>query len=210
MKRWLERRLAPKLGAALIRCLGASLRLHVHDPHHLMDKENRPAVLFAFWHYRLFLTPYFQNKLLPRNRLAAMISRSRDGNLITDIIREFNMVAARGSSSKRGSTALIALKHWLDKGFDAAITPDGPRGPREKLQPGILHLARVTGRPIVPLRIEYSHKWELRSWDRFQVPWPFARCEFTFAPPITIPADADDAELARLADELAVAMGRSA
>lgn len=207
MKRWMERRFAPKLGASLIRLLGVTIRLRAHDPHGLLPQLDRGPVLFAFWHNRLFLLPYIQRQLLPTFRLAAMISRSSDGNLISNIIHEFDMVAARGSSSKRGSSALLSLIHSLERGLDAAITPDGPRGPRQKIQPGILHLARQTGRPIIPLRLEYSHKFELHSWDRFQIPWPFARCDLHFGAPITIAADASDADMARIAHELAEAMG---
>ncbi|PAW76077.1 MAG: hypothetical protein B9S32_16355 [Verrucomicrobia bacterium Tous-C9LFEB] len=207
MKRWLERRFAPKLGAALIRLLGGTVRLHVHDPYHFQDKPNRGPVLFAFWHDGLFLLPYIQCQLFPHFRLAAMISRSKDGNLISNIIHEFGMYAARGSSSKRGSAALLALIHWLEEGIDAAITPDGPRGPRHKLQPGVLHLARQSGSAIIPLRIEYSHKIQLRSWDRFQIPWPFARCDLHFGAPITLASDANDDDLNRAARELTDAMG---
>lgn len=163
MKRWLETQFAPKLGAFFIKAIGASIRLHVYDPHHVLARKDRPSVLFSFWHNRLFLLPYLQQRLIPHRRLAAMISRSKDGNLISDIARQFGLDSARGSSSKRGSAALLALAHWLDEGIDAAITPDGPRGPRQKVQPGILFLARTTGHSIIPLRIELTPKIELHS-----------------------------------------------
>lgn len=207
MKHWIEHTLAPKLGAGLMRALGATMRLQLHDPHGIVQQLERPAVLFSFWHNRLFLLPYFQNRFFPQRRLAAMISRSHDGNLISNIVHEFRIYAARGSSSKRGSAALLALRHWLQQGIDAAITPDGPRGPRQKLQPGILHLARTTGHVIVPLRIEYSHKFELKSWDRFQIPCPFARCDFHFGDPIAIRPDVSDEELAEITRTLTATMG---
>lgn len=208
MKRWIERYILPKLGAAFIRFLGISLRLHVHDPHDFMRQHDRAPVLFAFWHNRLFLTPYLQRRLLRDFKLAAMISRSRDGNLITSIIHEFGLYAVRGSSSKKGLEAFMALKRLMEKeGIDAAITPDGPRGPRQRLQPGVLHLSRLTGRPIIPLRIEFSSKIELKSWDRFQIPVPFTRCDFYFGSPLLIPDSASDADLDQLSHSLVSALG---
>lgn len=207
MKRWLVTSLAPRLGALFIKSIGESIRLRVHDPYQVLVKKDRPAVLFSFWHNRLFLLPYLQQRLIPHRRLAAMISRSKDGNLISDIARQFGLDSARGSSSRRGSAALLALAHWLEEGIDSAITPDGPRGPRQQVQPGILFLARSTGHSIIPLRLDISHKIELGSWDRFQIPLPFAKCDIYFQKPIFIPADADDAAMERFSTELAQAMG---
>jgi lysophospholipid acyltransferase (LPLAT)-like uncharacterized protein len=208
MKRWIERRMIPKVGATLIQLLGSSIRLHIHDPHGFLDQHDRAPVLFAFWHNRLFLLPYLQRRLLRNFTLVALVSRSRDGNMITDIIRRFGLRAARGSSSRKGSQALMTLMRSVEReGVDVAISPDGPRGPRQKLQQGVLHLAKLTGRPIIPLRMEFSRKIELNSWDRFQIPWPFARCDFYFGTPVLIPSTATDDDLAQISTSLTTALG---
>jgi lysophospholipid acyltransferase (LPLAT)-like uncharacterized protein len=209
MKLWFQRRIAPLLGAAMIRLLGATVRLHIHDEYGFLSTEQRTPIIFAFWHNRLFLLPYLHQRLITDRKTAVMISRSRDGNLIADIVGQFDMYSARGSSSKRGSAALLDLVHSIEKKFmNVAITPDGPRGPRQKVQPGILYLSQVTSAPIIPVAVEYSSKWELKSWDRFQIPRPFTRCDLYFGKPIQIPLEADEKDWEAAEAELTRGLGK--
>jgi len=97
----------------------------------------------------------------------------------------------RGSSSRGGGAALRALVRAIRDGVDVAIVPDGPRGPREQLQPGVATLAALTGAPVVPLAVGARPARRLRSWDRFLVPLPFARCVLAFGPPVRIEPGAD-------------------
>ncbi len=190
MKKWLRKKVAPILGAFIIRFLGATVRVKVHDPENFLQKRNREPVIFAFWHHQLFLMPSLWKRFQPGHQMAALISASRDGELISDIIAQFNLRAVRGSSSRQGSTALLAMIRLLEEEkVDIAITPDGPRGPRHQLQLGLLQLAQSTGKAIVPLRITLRQKKELPSWDRFQVPYPFTRCDFFVGSPIVILGD---------------------
>ena len=127
-----------------------------------------------------------------------MVSASKDGGFLTGILECFTVQPVRGSSSRRGAQALLELSTWAERGYDLAITPDGPRGPCYVVQEGVMSLAQLTGLPIVP--VSYSVNWKIRvkSWDRFQIPLPFARCEMIYAKPIWVPREATDAEREKL------------
>jgi lysophospholipid acyltransferase (LPLAT)-like uncharacterized protein len=94
---------------------------------------------------------------------------------------------------------LLELTTWADRGYDLAITPDGPRGPRYQVQPGAIALAQLTGRPLVPASYHLPWKICLKSWDRFQIPLPFGRAIMKFGEPLRVPREASDEqrELAR-------------
>jgi hypothetical protein len=112
----------------------------------------------------------------------------------------------RGSSSRRGPQALLELTSWLERGYNLAITPDGPRGPRYVVQPGVVALGQITGAPVIPISYRASRKFTLRSWDQFQIPLPFSRCEIILGKPICFPRDASDAEREVLRKQLEEAL----
>jgi lysophospholipid acyltransferase (LPLAT)-like uncharacterized protein len=117
-------------------------------------------------------------------------------------------LAVRGSSSKHGrSAALAAMRKSEDARIDLTITPDGPRGPVYRVQPGILRLAQATGRPIVAIDNRIAWKIELKSWDKFQIPLPFSRCDLSTAEMIRVPENADEEELTEIARRLEEALG---
>jgi lysophospholipid acyltransferase (LPLAT)-like uncharacterized protein len=97
---------------------------------------------------------------------------------------------------------LLELTSWIERGYDAAITPDGPRGPRYQIRDGVIALAQLTGAPIVPVSNNTGWKWRLGSWDRFQIPLPFARCAIRYGEPMRVPREATEAERERLRQEL--------
>jgi lysophospholipid acyltransferase (LPLAT)-like uncharacterized protein len=92
------------------------------------------------------------------------------------------MGAVRGSSSRRGAVALLELSGKIEDGYDVIVTPDGPRGPRYQLGPGVIFLAEKTGAPIMPIEIQYSRAIRLGTWDRFEIPLPFSRVDVTLHP----------------------------
>jgi len=195
MTLWLKKKVVPwalpPLAAGFIRILGATLRIEVRDESGSLLQRGGGGVLFAFWHNRILMLPYLYEKYCPGRQVTVMISRSRDGKLIADIAAKFGVEAARGSTSKHGSDAFRTLVRKLRSGNqDVGITPDGPRGPLHSVQPGVVALAQKTQCPVVTLTCHYDRKWELKSWDRFQIPKPFARCTLVVGKPI-LPDSAD-------------------
>jgi lysophospholipid acyltransferase (LPLAT)-like uncharacterized protein len=134
--------------------------------------------------------------------MAGMVSASRDGALLARILELFGVEPVRGSTSRRGPQALRELTTWGERGYDLAITPDGPRGPCYVVQDGVMALAQLTGLPIVPVSYHLNWKFRPKSWDRFQVPLPFARCEVTIGEAVRVPRAASETERERLRQEL--------
>jgi lysophospholipid acyltransferase (LPLAT)-like uncharacterized protein len=118
------------------------------------------------------------------------------------VLEHFGVHPVRGSSSRRGPQALLELTTLAQRDYDIAITPDGPRGPCYIVQPGVISLAQITGRPIVPSSHTLGWKIRLKSWDRFQIPLPFSRVVMKFTEPIHIPREATDAEREALRQQL--------
>lgn len=170
-----------------LKSLGATLRLRIVDPHGEQTAEG-PVRIYALWHNRLaFVPPVIDRRR--RHHTAFLASRSRDGGYIADILGTLGMQAIRGSSSRGGATALRHLQQTLDAGISVALTPDGPRGPRYEVQDGLVWLAAKSGLGIVPVVLNTERHWELKSWDRTQIPKPFSRAELIYGDPIHIPAD---------------------
>ena len=144
----------------------------------------------------------------PHSKLAALISASRDGGLLAQTFSNFGVTPVRGSSSRRGPQALIELVRALRQGFHVAITPDGPRGPKYTVQPGIVSLAQLSGCPIIPVGAKIQAKIQLRSWDQFQIPLPGSRCELVFSKPFYIPREATEEERERLRAEIEAELRR--
>jgi lysophospholipid acyltransferase (LPLAT)-like uncharacterized protein len=131
-----------------------------------------------------------------------LISASKDGALLAATMEQFGIKPVRGSSSRRGAQALVELASSLERGYHAAITPDGPRGPCYQVQSGVVALAQLTGAVVIPASYHASHKFVFKSWDRFQLPYPFARCEITFGEPMVLPRDTSDDERESLRQQL--------
>ena len=156
-------------------------------------------VIFCIWHNRLalclMLYQRYVARLHPGRRLAAMVSASRDGGMLARILNHFGVQPVRGSSSRRGPQALLELTSWAERGYDLAITPDGPRGPRYSVQDGVVALARLTGLPIVPVTYHLTWKFCLRSWDRVPgCPCPLRAANGDWGIRSCVPRDLSDPE----------------
>jgi lysophospholipid acyltransferase (LPLAT)-like uncharacterized protein len=200
----------PWLASMLIRAIAATLRVTVKDAGGILNQPGHVPVIIAFWHNRTFLmAPYYEKYCGRGGRTSyTFISRSRDGEFMAAVAQKFGVLAVRGSSSRHGmSAALAALRKAGDERIDLTITPDGPRGPRYEVQPGVLRLAQSTGRPIVAIDCQIKWKIELKSWDRFRIPLPFSRVYLSTAPPIDVPTDAGEEQFAALGQQLAEALG---
>jgi len=147
-----------------------------------LEGEGR-GFIYAFWHGRqVFLVVTHSG---PRSH--PLVSLSRDGDLIARVCRSFGVVAIRGSSSRGGASALFTMKTFLDEGDNVGFTPDGPKGPFQQIQPGILYLAQKTGRPIVPVAYGAKKCWTFKGrWDEFIVPKPFNRISMVYGEPVFV------------------------
>ena len=191
--------LAGTVGRRLVDLLMATVRFEArHADRYLRYRERREPVIFAVWHGRLLPLTYFHR----RQGISAMISSSADGEYIARVVEGWGYRAIRGSTSRGGSGALRSLVQEARAGRSLAITPDGPRGPRQKLQPGVITAAQLTGLPIIPLAGGCNRAWWPGSWDRFMVPKPFSRVVVEYGEPRHVPREATPEELDRHAREL--------
>ena len=183
------------VGFRLFQLLVRSLHFEIDDRANLRNASSSKRYIGALWHNRLLLIPFVVWRFLPNRRGgAALISASRDGALIADLVERFTFQAVRGSSSRRGSGALRDLAELIVAGRDVVITPDGPRGPVYEVGPGIIFLAQKTGATVIPINMEYSSRWRLRSWDRFIVPYPFSTVRVIFGTPHRVALTSTDQE----------------
>ena len=174
-----------RLAAAAIYCairmMAWTIRFRFDEDSEFMKQGKPGPVIFCVWHNRLFLSPVvyekWQKRLGMKRSMAGLVSASRDGGMLAAIFEKFGMTAVRGSTSRRGAQALLEMTSQAEKGLDLSVTPDGPRGPCYTVQHGVVSLASVTGVPTLPVSFKIGWKISLGSWDRFQIPLPFSRCD---------------------------------
>jgi lysophospholipid acyltransferase (LPLAT)-like uncharacterized protein len=197
--KWHERLLVA-LVALLLRALGATWRVREKGRKDLSPKAKPdPPVMFAFWHESILATAWHHRGC----GSAVMISSSRDGELIAQLSLRLGYRPVRGSSTRGGREAAQELIETLKNGGNCAITPDGPRGPRRKVQPGVSKIPRQSGRSVVALGFAAEHCWRFKSWDRFMVPKPFSRCVFIYGEPVRMDPDKDaSGDLVRVQTEM--------
>ena len=168
------------LGACLVRLWIFTLRYRIVDRAGVLETPPEKPLLWAFWHTKLFVMPRLFERYFPGRLGAALASASKDGEIISAFLDRFGIRAIRGSSSRGGGRALIEMKRAIEAGYIMAITPDGPRGPRYSISPGVIKLAQITGGLILPIHVTYSSYWQLKTWDGFMIPKPFSRIHITF------------------------------
>jgi len=182
------------VGYPLINALGHTLRWRVEGWHHLgaISASGRQPVM-AFWHGRILpATFYFR-----RRGIVVITSENFDGEWIARIIERFGYGTARGSTSRGAKRAMLRLVREMRAGHAAGFTVDGPRGPARVVQPGAVWLAGATGNPILPFHLEASSHWTMKSWDRTQIPKPFATVSLVIGEPIEVPGGLDEEGLER-------------
>jgi lysophospholipid acyltransferase (LPLAT)-like uncharacterized protein len=190
----------------LVRVVSVTLRYQWTDRSGYFDDSPAGPAIYCVWHNRLALCLIgYYGYVKKHNQtpgMAALVSASKDGGFLAGILECFRVAPVRGSSSRRGPQALLELTGWAERGYDLAITPDGPRGPRYVVQEGVMGLAQVTGLPIIPASHYLSWKVQAKSWDRFQIPLPFSRCEMVIEKPVWVPREASDTEREALRQQL--------
>ncbi len=159
-------------------------RITIVDPRDVVHTSQ--GVVGIAWHNRLcFFAAIFPK--VARLRTVAVVSASRDGQYICDIISHFGLRSLRGSSSRKGAAAMREAISAIHNHLNVAFTPDGPRGPKYKIKLGPVALASTTGAPVVPISVNASRYWQIKSWDNFQIPKPFAKLTLVFGEPIYVP-----------------------
>jgi hypothetical protein len=180
---------APVLVHAYIRVLHASMRIDVRGAEALASARRSPGrYILCFWHSRFVLMPY----CYPGPRIVVLSSNHRDAEALVRILRKFGIEQARGSSTSGGATGLRQILRKVEEGCDVGLTPDGPRGPRRRVQPGVIAVARFTGLPIIPVTFSATPARRLKTWDRTLLPKLFSKGLFVYGDPVSVPRDADD------------------
>lgn len=203
--------MAGHLAAWAMKLWSLTLRYDINGNSGLVQpKINPQPVIFALWHNRIFTMPPIWKMTGGKNRSTVVLtSASKDGSTLATAMAFFGIGSIRGSSSRRAVSALIGMKKALQEGKDVCVTPDGPKGPRYRVQPGLLKIAQATGVDIVPIHIRYTSAWRLSSWDRFVIPKPFSKVTIVFDKPIQVQKDLteEDFEAARASLETSLIAG---
>jgi lysophospholipid acyltransferase (LPLAT)-like uncharacterized protein len=190
------------LGYPLLAVLGSTYRYRVDGLEHLRAAEALGKPIHAFWHGRILPGAiYFKGR-----GIVVITSENFDGEWIARIITKFGYGTARGSSSRGALKAMLQLMRDV-RDRPVAFTLDGPRGPAQVAQPGAVWLSKASGQPIIPFHLESDRHWTLRSWDRTQIPKPFAHVALAFAAPLLVPREADGAALEEWRQRLEQALG---
>lgn len=175
--------------ALLAKAFLRTLRCRVVDEAGFLQSTDPRPVVALMWHNRILgVATAFMRHYPKRKGAYVLNSASRDGAYAAEFIRHLGVRSIRGSSSRRGAIALLDLVKKLKEGYDLCITPDGPRGPRYKLSPGVILLSQHCQVPLLPLLFEYSSCWRLKSWDGFAIPRPFSRVDLTILPLVQVPS----------------------
>lgn len=179
---WRVRILLP-IGLLLAGLLGRTWRIRERntDGWRRLRAEKKPWV-FALWHAVLLPIAYKHSN----EGVAVLVSQHRDGELIARVLAAWGNSTVRGSTTRGGSRALLAMIRELEQGVPVAVTPDGPKGPPREFQGGALIAAQRAGVPVIALAVHADRAWRLKSWDRFMIPKPFARVTFAYGTPTMV------------------------
>jgi lysophospholipid acyltransferase (LPLAT)-like uncharacterized protein len=180
--RWAEP-IAAAIGPLLVQGLAATWRIRLRGAEHLhaLRQARRPFV-FVLWHSRILPLLYHHR----HQQIVLLISRHRDGQHLANLGDRWGYRSVRGSTKRGGEVGLLGVVRALQGGAEVAITPDGPRGPAEQVQPGAIAAAQHAGAALLPIGARASSAWWLGSWDRMCIPKPFAHLEIVYGPPIEV------------------------
>jgi len=196
---------APSLAYGYLRLLQWTTRREYRNREALdRAREMGGEYILAFWHSRLVLMRFGY----PDAKAVVLQSHHRDSRMLARVMSRFQTGQVWGSTTRGGMTAVREVLRRIRLGHDIAIAPDGPRGPRQRAQPGAITIALLSGKPIVPLTYSATPCRRLRSWDRMLVPYPFARALYVYGEPMRVARDADEQERERLRVALETELNR--
>lgn len=189
IQRWIRRILFPFLiatvGKGLMRLLLLTCRWEIRGSENFRKTASKEKCILMLWHNRLVLTPFILERCAPDFTYSAIVSKSRDGNLISAIVKSYKQGKTITVSHQARHQALKEMIQEVEaKGSIVVITPDGPRGPRYEIKPGIAAAAIATSAHVVPFTWEASKLWKLNTWDQLHIPKPFATITVTFKDPV--------------------------
>jgi lysophospholipid acyltransferase (LPLAT)-like uncharacterized protein len=191
-------------GYWLIRLIGPTLRVCFSREEGAQPTLDFRPTVASFWHACQIPAAYVFRNFGVR----VMSSNSYDGEYMGRIIHKFGFVAVKGSSSRNAVRALLGLRRALKEGWTVAFTLDGPRGPRYKVKPGPVALARSSGVPMTMFHMAVERAWVLNTWDRLIIPMPFSRVLLRMGKLIHVPPETSEADLPRYEAELQAALDR--
>jgi len=191
-------------GYWLIRLIGPTLRVCFSREDGAQDTLDQRPLVASFWHSCMIPATYVFRDM----GIRVMSSNSYDGEYMGRIIHKFGFVAVKGSSSRNAVPALLGLRRALEDGWTVAFTLDGPRGPRRKVKPGPVALARSSGMALTMFHAAVDKAWVLNTWDGLMIPAPFSRVLLRFGKMIPVPADASDEDVERYTAELQSSLDR--
>ncbi|MBA3404205.1 MAG: lysophospholipid acyltransferase family protein [Gemmatimonadaceae bacterium] len=182
----LRLRMSVLTGSAALRAIASTWRFRIRGGEHLASlRAAGTPFIFSLWHGQLLPLIWHHRG----QHVAILVSEHRDGELIARIARSIGYRLIRGSTTRGGGRALLALVRTLEAGTEVAVTPDGPRGPAFEFAPGALVAAHRTGAPLLPVAAHADRAWRLSSWDGFIIPKPFARVTVAYGAPVRVDAE---------------------
>ena len=191
-------------GYSIIRLIGPTLRVAVSYEDGAQQTLDQRPLIASFWHSCMIPATYIFRDM----GIRVMSSNSYDGEYMGRIIHKFGFVAVKGSSSRNAVRALLGLRRALEEGWTVAFTLDGPRGPRHKVKPGPVALARSSGLALTLFHAAVDRAWVLNTWDRLMIPMPFSRVLVRVGKLIPVPQDATNEDVERYTTELQAALDR--
>lgn len=193
------------IGGRVLGALLGSVRFStVGMDNYQREWDDGRAVIFILWHGRLLPLSFYHRSW----NLVTLISASSDGEYIARIVQQWGYEVVRGSSSRGGGPAFRELVRHARAGRSVAVTPDGPRGPRERIKPGVILAAQITGCRIVPVAAAANRAWWIEGWDRFMVPQPFARICIAYGEPVFVPRGSNRNEIEGISGRLEAALSK--
>jgi lysophospholipid acyltransferase (LPLAT)-like uncharacterized protein len=175
-----------RLGSFVLRALAMTWRVRVvNDDVVRPFLERKEAFIHVLWHGQLLPLMWTHR----HRQIAVMISEHADGEIVARVAHSLGFRTVRGSTSRGAARALLEACREVESGFTLAITVDGPRGPAKSVAPGAVVISQRTGSAMIPTAASANRVWRLRSWDRFEIPQPFARVTVAYSDPIRVHAD---------------------
>ena len=183
------------VGALLVYLLGKSWSIEWVGRENISPNQR---VIYAFWHGRMLVLSFSHRW----QKVHVLISQHRDGEFISRVIALLGFASVRGSTTRGGTKAVFQMANKNLEGYDVAVTPDGPRGPKYVAQPGAIYIAQRNGMPIIPISDSAKRRWTLKSWDGFVIPKPFSPVVITLGQPIYVSAQATAEQIEEKRKEL--------